>query len=208
MTVHISSRKKPFLNFHTHRSLQDSRVFEVLCCPLPENGLAQCVGIHPWEVNEQDWQNQIAQLRIDQSVFMLGEMGLDKLKGAKFETQKKAFLAQLNLARQHNLACVLQTEVEKLFVTLPLRKTRLDITFLRDLSLAELEQMEESKLVRKDQRGNQSEFLVRQLEHTVHSSQKVSFLIPREGDMEHFQFDQQLSDGLQSRFYFTVDSVQ
>ncbi len=66
-------------------------------------------GIHPWYINNAELQLQQLEQLIDRhkNIVLLGECGLDKMKGPDFEIQKKAFLAQIYLAQKHNLPLII-----------------------------------------------------------------------------------------------------
>jgi len=106
-----------------------------------------------------------------------------------------------------NLLLPNQPKVETLSIHLPLKKSTAKITFLRDLSLEELELMSSIKLIRTDSQYNKSEFLLRQLDYEVLASNQISFTIPREGGQEHFEFRQELEDSLHASFYFSIQSI-
>jgi TatD DNase family protein len=56
------------------------------------------IGIHPWYVDEENWQKQISTLQahgLHKSVLALGECGLDKLCNTAFSLQEKVFVAQI-----------------------------------------------------------------------------------------------------------------
>lgn len=69
----------------------------------PEPGQWYAVGIHPWDI-VADGREQLERLRTllqdDSSgqIRMLGEMGLDKLRGPALEIQRSVFVEQLKIA--------------------------------------------------------------------------------------------------------------
>ena len=58
---------------------------------------------HPWDITE-DGQKQLEQLRLilssdaSRQIWMLGEMGLDKLRGPALDIQRSVFVEQLKIA--------------------------------------------------------------------------------------------------------------
>ena len=69
----------------------------------PESGQWYAVGIHPWDIIA-DGREQLERLRTllqeDSSgqIRMLGEMGLDKLRGPALNIQREVFMEQLKIA--------------------------------------------------------------------------------------------------------------
>lgn len=64
-----------------------------------------CYGVHPWRLDDL---RQVDELEpwLDEAVG-LGELGLDRVRGADRALQRKAFARQLALARERNLPVVL-----------------------------------------------------------------------------------------------------
>lgn len=63
------------------------------------------IGIHPWYIDEENWQKQLATLQthgLHKSVLALGECGLDKLCNTAFSLQEKVFVAQILWANKIN----------------------------------------------------------------------------------------------------------
>lgn len=69
----------------------------------PQPGQWYALGIHPWDI-EEDGQRQLEQLRfilssdVSGQIQMLGEMGLDKLRGPALEIQRSVFIEQLEIS--------------------------------------------------------------------------------------------------------------
>lgn len=60
-------------------------------------------GIHPWYLDENRYEEQLYildKLANNPQIKAIGEAGLDKLKGASFETQEKVFLASIRTAER------------------------------------------------------------------------------------------------------------
>lgn len=99
----------PYLNIHTHHYSQQQDVDTILSLsvgyddlrPMHEANVA--LGIHPWFINEDTSDDDIRNLKEmakNNRVRMIGECGLDKIKGAKFELQQTIFADQLRLAKE------------------------------------------------------------------------------------------------------------
>jgi TatD DNase family protein len=99
----------PFIDFHTHQNYDDNEV--VFVKNLSQNewqnlenteGLPKfSLGLHPWFLTKENFDNdfkKLTQLIENQSVMMIGECGLDKLKGEDMTFQIEAFAAQIQLA--------------------------------------------------------------------------------------------------------------
>jgi TatD DNase family protein len=85
----------PFINLHTHQHSADPEVLEIhsiLPGEIPEG--PRSVGLHPWYLDQLDWAQAAAQLEQEATrpeVMLIGEAGLDKLRGAPMEQQIAAF---------------------------------------------------------------------------------------------------------------------
>jgi TatD DNase family protein len=69
--------------------------------PHNESGLAYSMGIHPWFLTAENYQEQISIVRqyaYNKNIMALGEAGFDKLKGPSLDIQKIAFEEQVRLA--------------------------------------------------------------------------------------------------------------
>lgn len=98
---------KLYLNFHTHRLGHAKNVFYNLCEPHLEKVQSTCTGVHPWSLQESNWINQLANLTINSQTLLMGEIGLDRLKGPSINIQMQALESQIQLAKTNDLACVL-----------------------------------------------------------------------------------------------------
>ena len=66
-----------------------------------ENGLAYTIGIHPWFLTAENFQEQIGIVRQyadHKNIIAVGEAGFDRLKGPEFSIQRKAFAEQVRIA--------------------------------------------------------------------------------------------------------------
>ena len=66
-----------------------------------------CLGLHPWQVREGTWQDQVdfVERNLHQAA-ALGEVGLDYKKKIKKQIQQAALAAQLDLAARHGLTAL------------------------------------------------------------------------------------------------------
>ena len=68
----------------------------------PNPDMAFSLGLHPWNVDEA-WEDRVEVVRKEATlnrVWAIGECGLDKLRGASFDLQLKAFHAQIAIAEE------------------------------------------------------------------------------------------------------------
>lgn len=99
-----------YIDIHSHQPTTRAGVFRVFnlmagasetpfSAPLDE-GLVFSAGVHPWEADSTTTKvwSALENLVIKPEVLMVGEIGLDKLKGPSLEVQKAVFKRQLLLA--------------------------------------------------------------------------------------------------------------
>jgi TatD DNase family protein len=63
------------------------------------------VGLHPWHVNEKTLANDldlVQQAATKENVLAIGEAGIDKVIVTKLDIQRKAFLSQIEIAKEVN----------------------------------------------------------------------------------------------------------
>ena len=106
-----------FVDFHSHTPQihQDSDTFVLYChadvtqeLPSELSNQAYTAGLHPWFIPEdltkfEDHWNRLQTLLENDSCLGLGECGLDRLKGPKFEIQIDVMKMQLELATLKSL---------------------------------------------------------------------------------------------------------
>lgn len=114
----------PFLDIHTHRASGsnpavynlDQKDFEAMTAMDKRAGLTVdtfpllSAGIHPWFVDKNKLGKQLRQLEKlagNSRVRLIGECGLDKLRGPEMEIQKIAFAAQIQLANHYQKPLVI-----------------------------------------------------------------------------------------------------
>lgn len=96
-----------YCNIHTHSLSQNSDDIVIVNRTIreqPEETSAplQSVGIHPWYIyNVREQVEELRKAILQPQVVAIGEAGLDKLTDTPFEIQHEAFLAQAQLAEEH-----------------------------------------------------------------------------------------------------------
>lgn len=102
------------INIHTHNleELENQKIIYNLIIPETVESLEtfldesisnnwQSVGIHPWyiSVNNQKLQlEKLSQLAQNENIKLIGECGLDRLKGASLPLQEEIFIKQIRIA--------------------------------------------------------------------------------------------------------------
>lgn len=103
-----------FLDIHTHQSIEKAGVLSIQSLsltsvlPLPTTPIS--VGLHPWyaTLNQLDVQlKSLTEIATQNNVKLIGECGLDKLKGEKLENQLQILTPQLLLAEKLNKPLIL-----------------------------------------------------------------------------------------------------
>jgi TatD DNase family protein len=101
-----------YIDIHTHGGTPSGGIFKIECIlahedrfPEDLNGIAYTFGIHPWFLNDNDFDKQIvlvekaAQLS---NVIAIGEAGFDKLRGPSREIQNHAFERQVSISEVYS----------------------------------------------------------------------------------------------------------
>ena len=105
-------------DFHTHNLEADNAIISVpedwVRNPAyfaPRNGAWYAVGIHPWwTADAEGCRHMLANMPLllqHPQVIMLGECGLDALRGAPLAEQERLFVAQIALAESQQLPVTL-----------------------------------------------------------------------------------------------------
>ncbi|MBP8959998.1 MAG: TatD family hydrolase [Bacteroidales bacterium] len=99
-----------FIDIHNHGAVPAAGIFQVENINAnqpkePDNthGLAYTVGIHPWYLTEENFQEQMEKVIIDsnhENVIAIGEAGFDKIKGPSADFQREAFIRQIVLSEE------------------------------------------------------------------------------------------------------------
>lgn len=106
----MNKKNLPLLDVHTHQPYFEKNLFGLTCSPCKE-GVLWCYGIHPWFI-EKDGTSQFRKLEFQcaqEKPLMIGEIGLDRLRGADFGIQIEIFKRQVDLASDLKLACVIHS---------------------------------------------------------------------------------------------------
>jgi TatD DNase family protein len=91
----LQAEKPQYINLHTHRLSHPEGVLAIHSRLLGEapNGYGS-IGLHPWYLSGIDWSNcqeQLLEAAAIPNVLAIGEAGLDKIHGAEWSVQVKAF---------------------------------------------------------------------------------------------------------------------
>ncbi len=99
-----------FLDIHTHQTKQEQGVLSIQSLSLTESTFLAMpktkpisIGIHPWYGKLQELDKSLKYLNVlarQENVKLIGECGLDKLKGEPMECQLQTLKAQISLAEE------------------------------------------------------------------------------------------------------------
>lgn len=99
-----------FLDIHTHQTKQEPGVVAIQSLSLTESTFLAMpktkpisIGIHPWHGKLEELPKNMKYLNVlarQENVKLIGECGLDKLKGEAMESQLKMLEAQISLAEE------------------------------------------------------------------------------------------------------------
>ncbi len=117
----------PVFDIHTHAAIapfcESVRCIDTNPCLAIPGGLYSA-GVHPWNLNPDNFQDQVSILkklmRLD-AVVALGECGLDSLRGPSMEFQTSAFVQQARLAEECRKPMILHV-VRKFDLIISIRK--------------------------------------------------------------------------------------
>jgi len=106
----------PYIDVHTHHSLQVDGVISVLNC-FPEqlidsnhSGRPVSIGLHPWHAGNENTDTLLDLVRKwaeKEHVLAIGEIGLDRVCSTPLTIQEKYFLQQIEIAERLNKAIVI-----------------------------------------------------------------------------------------------------
>jgi TatD DNase family protein len=95
-----------FFNAHTHKLPGDHEA-ALVNLDWPFNGSSThqsySAGIHPWHIQESNWQQQVATLRTiahQKNIRAIGECGLDRMIEVSFKVQEQLFREQIHVAQE------------------------------------------------------------------------------------------------------------
>lgn len=105
-----------FFDFHTHAGVDREDVKTIRNAIIPDGTSAErgvlaetdnhhwvSAGIHPWYINEENYSAQLDLLRevaVNDQVKLIGECGLDRLRGPNLNLQMLIFTEQINLSEE------------------------------------------------------------------------------------------------------------
>jgi TatD DNase family protein len=97
-----------FINFHSHKIVHLKNVIQISSLTVnevfPDNLPQHCtVGIHPWQSADENVSYMLAkleQISTEPNVIAIGEVGLDRLRGADLQTQIELFKKQIAIAEK------------------------------------------------------------------------------------------------------------
>jgi len=94
-----------FINIHTHNKVCNISICIINLFPdyvkVIEDDKLYSIGIHPWEVNKINVEDQLSVIKgisFKENIIAVGEIGLDKYH-ENFELQKEVFLKQVEIAK-------------------------------------------------------------------------------------------------------------
>lgn len=105
-----------FIDIHTHQFLKKESIISIQSFSVTQNLLALpideliSVGLHPWDASVENFEQQFKRLvnfAKQVNVKMIGECGLDKIKGAKLKDQIWILEQQIALAESLNKPLIL-----------------------------------------------------------------------------------------------------
>jgi TatD DNase family protein len=93
-----------YINAHTHRQIYDAKLELVNLSPdNPDKPKAYSYGLHPWYIDEQNWEHDFGYLEVaahEKRCLAIGECGLDKLSKVPFDLQEEVFIKHIVLANK------------------------------------------------------------------------------------------------------------
>ena len=108
-----------FLNFHAHQQAPAEDEIVIQSLFLQDDLITKhsdkiffTAGLHPWhadQLSESKIIDRLEKLIQNKSIIAVGETGLDKLKGADWETQKNVFRAHIKIANKYNLPLIVHS---------------------------------------------------------------------------------------------------
>ncbi|MGL4597239.1 MAG: TatD family hydrolase [Bacteroidia bacterium] len=124
-----------WLDVHTHRKTHCSDVFFIRNGYIPKQiapvAYAVSYGLHPWFVNS-NWKTnlQILETHLEKNrPLLIGECGLDRLRGGDFMQQQEAFEQQIVLAQKFRVPLVIH-QVRAFDEILLFKKKFSDVSFI------------------------------------------------------------------------------
>ena len=108
-----------FLNFHAHQIKPDENEIVIQSLFLQEDLIANfndkiffTSGLHPWHAEQlscHEVESRLGKLIDEKKIIAIGETGLDKIRGADWETQVEVFKAHIQIAEKNNLSLIIHS---------------------------------------------------------------------------------------------------
>lgn len=108
-----------YLNFHAHQQKPDADEIVIQSLFLqdtlttPSSGkIFYTAGLHPWHADQLSLyqiEKKLEKLIHEKKIIAIGEAGLDKLKGAKWETQFQVFKKHIEISEKFQLPLVIHS---------------------------------------------------------------------------------------------------
>lgn len=98
-----------YIDFHNHSNRSNSNIVSVRSFLIDEfieqkNTYCNCsVGVHPWQSSDENVSSMLSnleQIALVHNVIAIGEIGLDRLRGADLQTQIELFKKQIDIAER------------------------------------------------------------------------------------------------------------
>ena len=106
-----------YIDIHSHDPVHDPNVIEIIVANIqtltvapPITDISVCVGLHPWFIEDIDFnkfQTILKHYMASTKFYALGEIGLDKKCIVDYEKQKEIFKAQLELVNRFRIPRVI-----------------------------------------------------------------------------------------------------
>ncbi|TAJ11695.1 TatD family deoxyribonuclease [Marinilabiliaceae bacterium JC017] len=102
---------KTMVNFHTHNKISAPDRIDIINItpaedtPVPSASTCYSAGVHPWFISKNTLNQQYNTLKkwaSDNLIKLIGETGLDKLKGPELAIQTAVFLKHVELSETHS----------------------------------------------------------------------------------------------------------
>ncbi|MGM0409047.1 MAG: TatD family hydrolase [Bacteroidota bacterium] len=108
-----------YLNFHAHQQEPDEDEIVIQSLFLQDNLTTQSSdkifftsGLHPWHADQLDInqiEEKLEKLILAKKIIAIGETGLDKLKGVKWETQFRVLKKHIEISEKYQLPLVIHS---------------------------------------------------------------------------------------------------
>lgn len=108
-----------YLDFHCHSVKPRDNKFVIHSLFLHEDqeftrkeNQLYTIGLHPWyadQLSKEETALQLEKIIAEKKIIAVGEAGLDKIKGVKWEIQESIFQAHIEIAAKHNLPLIIHS---------------------------------------------------------------------------------------------------